>query len=212
MPLSAIINYAEMIKLLFSATLSPEVSLYLSRISDSADVMTNMVTQLLWVARLENPVESLSSVDMGEVIDVAVHRLNHAISTRGVTMKISPDLLPVLAHDVWMEEVMVNLISNAVKYMGEDNKSPIIRIRASQKGTVVRYEIEDNGIGIRAEDQSKLFQSFSRLNAVQSEGLGLGLVIVQRMIARLGGEIGVISYEGKGSCFWFTLPAPPPQS
>lgn len=210
-PLAAILNYAEMIKLLYGATLTPEVSIYLGNISESATLMKDMITHLLWIARLENPAESVYPVNMEEVIHSALRRLDYAITTRGVTimMETTPHFPPVLGHEVWLEEVIANLLSNAVKYIGEDNANPTIYIRALRVGNRIRYEVEDNGIGISPDDQAKLFHDFTRLYKVQAEGLGLGLAIVHRMVTRLSGDIGVISEGGQGSLFWFMLPAPP---
>jgi signal transduction histidine kinase len=66
--------------------------------------------------------------------------------------------------------------------------------------------VQDNGIGIDPKDQARLFEMFTRVHAVQVEGLGLGLSIVHRIVTRLGGQVGVISTPGAGSTFWFTLP------
>lgn len=210
-PLAAILNYAEMIKLLHSADLTPEVSGYISSISESANTMKDMITHLLWIARLENPEESVYAVNMEEVIHSALRRLDYAIQSRGVQIiaETTPHFPPVMGHEVWLEEVVANLLSNAVKYMGDDNPNPTIAIRAQRAGNRIRYEVEDNGIGISLDDQAKLFHDFTRLYKVQAEGLGLGLAIVHRMITRLSGEIGIISEVGKGSIFWFALPAPP---
>jgi signal transduction histidine kinase len=208
-PLSAIINYVEMIQLLFGTKVPPEVNQYLGNISHAADIMKDMITHLLWIARLENPIESVSPVDMNEVVEGAMHRLDYAIKSRGVKINIGHDLPPAMGLDVWLEEIMANLISNAVKYMGDDNPAPVIDVRGTRSGRLVRYEVQDNGIGISADDREKLFRNFSRLNKIQVEGLGLGLAIVHRMITQLGGKIGIKSEVGRGSVFWFTLPAPP---
>jgi signal transduction histidine kinase len=210
-PLAAILNYAEMIKLLYGASLTPEVSTYIGSISDSANVMKDMITHLLWIARLENPEESVYAVNMEQVIQSALRRLDYAINSRGVSIVIETPshFPPVLGHEVWLEEIVANLLSNAVKYIGENNPNPTIIIRSSRIGTHIRYEIEDNGIGISAEDQARLFHDFTRLYKVQAEGLGLGLAIVHRMVTRMSGDIGIVSEVGRGSLFWFALPVPP---
>lgn len=72
---------------------------------------------------------------------------------------------------------------------------------------MVRFWIEDNGPGLSAVDQSRLFAPFTQLDHSRSEGHGLGLSIVQRIVEKLGGSVGVESNVGQGSTFWFTLPA-----
>jgi signal transduction histidine kinase len=83
-------------------------------------------------------------------------------------------------------------------------------MRGIRQGNDVRYEVQDTGVGISPEDQARLFEKFSRLNTVKVEGLGLGLSIVRRMVGKLRGQVGVESVLGKGSTFWFRLPAAMP--
>lgn len=71
---------------------------------------------------------------------------------------------------------------------------------------MARYEIEDNGVGISPDDYERLFEMFTRLYTVKTDGFGLGLSIVHRIITRLKGQVGVESTPGGGSTFWFTLP------
>jgi len=70
----------------------------------------------------------------------------------------------------------------------------------------IQFWVQDNGPGLTAEQQSQLFTQFTRLHQVRVEGHGLGLSIVQRIVTKLGGEVGVESVVGQGSRFWFTLP------
>ncbi len=206
-PLAAIINYADIIRLLFDTSLVPDIDVYLSSISESASRMVDMITHLLWLARLEKPLESVGLVDMQPLFDSVFRRFEHLINKRGVRMAVETELLPVMGHEAWIEEVVANMISNAIKYIGDDNPAPCIWIRSYQVGNAVRYEIRYNGIGINADDQTKLFQSFTRLHKMEAEGIGLGLSIVQRIISRLTGTVGIESEPGAGSIFWFMLPA-----
>ena len=112
-----------------------------------------------------------------------------------------------MGHAQWIEEIFANLVSNAIKYMGKDNPDPRISIRGKPEGDMVRYEVCDTGVGIAPDDQARLFEMFTRLHTVNAEGLGLGLSIVHRIINKLNGQIGVESEVGKGSTFWFSLPA-----
>jgi signal transduction histidine kinase len=112
-----------------------------------------------------------------------------------------------MGHTQWIEEVFANLISNAIKYMGKDNPVPSITITGFQIHNLVRYEVRDTGVGISPKDQAHLFEMFTRLHTVEADGLGLGLSIVRRIISKLNGQLGVESERGKGSAFWFTIPA-----
>jgi signal transduction histidine kinase len=114
-----------------------------------------------------------------------------------------------MGYGPWIEEVFANLISNAIKYIGKDNPEPRIIVRGSRVGSIVRYEVKDNGLGISEKDQERLFEMFSRFHTGEASGLGLGMSIVQRIVDRLNGQLGVESALGKGSSFWFALAAAP---
>jgi signal transduction histidine kinase len=104
-----------------------------------------------------------------------------------------------------VEEVWVNYISNAIKYGG---RPPRVQLGATvQSNGMVSFWVRDNGPGIAPEDQRQLFIPFTKLHQVQIEGHGLGLSIVQRIVERLGGEVGIESEVGQGSTFFFALPA-----
>lgn len=208
-PLAAIIAYADVIKMLMIDDIPSEAAQYLTGIVDSSTAMSDMITRLLWLARLEHPSLSVGVVPIMPVINAALMRLQYHLRRHDVTVRLQADYPSVMGHDVWIEEVFANLISNAIKYAGDDNRAPTIQIRAQVQGSKVRFEVQDNGIGISKEDQARLFASFSRLHKVNTEGLGLGLVIILRIITQLGGEVGIESEVGVGSTFWFTLPVSP---
>ena len=112
----------------------------------------------------------------------------------------------MLGNPVRLKQMVNHLIENAIKYIGADNTSPQVALGWSKHGEEVRYEVHDNGLGIRESEQSKLFAMFSRAHTGAARGHGIGLSIVHRIVKRLGGEVGVYSELGKGSTFWFTLP------
>jgi signal transduction histidine kinase len=112
-----------------------------------------------------------------------------------------------LGYGPWVEEAWVNYISNAIKYGG---RPPQVKLGAAkQEGGMVRFWVRDNGLGLKPEDQEKLFVPFTQLSQAQTEGHGLGLSITKRIVEKLGGDVGVESsgVPGKGSVFSFTLQA-----
>jgi signal transduction histidine kinase len=115
-----------------------------------------------------------------------------------------------MGYAPWLGHVFSNLLGNAVKYIGKDNPSPRIAIQGAVNERVARFEVEDNGLGISSNDQGALFDKFSRFHKAEAPGSGLGLTIVDMIIHRLGGKLGVTSEPGRGSTFWFELPAAPP--
>jgi two-component system, sensor histidine kinase ChiS len=116
------------------------------------------------------------------------------------------DRLPNACGDpLWVKEVWSNYLSNALKYGGTP---PSIEIGAELKNGMVEYWVKDNGEGMTKEEVSKLFAKATRLDKHrEKEGFGFGLLIVHRIVTKLGGEVGVDSEQGKGSRFWFTLPS-----
>jgi signal transduction histidine kinase len=117
---------------------------------------------------------------------------------------VVPNTWPVaLGHGPWVEEVWVNYLSNALKYGGQP---PRVELGATEQtdGTV-RFWVRDNGPGLTAEEQTRLFRLFTRLDRVRAKGHGLGLSIAQRIVEKLGGQVGVESEIGQGSVFSFTL-------
>ena len=104
----------------------------------------------------------------------------------------------------------LNYLSNALKYGGNENQAPVLQLGANRLGNgMVRFWVADNGPGISAVDQKRLFRAHTRVTSKKIKGEGLGLSIVWRIIKKSGGDVGVKSQEGNGSCFWFTLPEEP---
>jgi signal transduction histidine kinase len=107
-----------------------------------------------------------------------------------------------------MTQAVNNLISNALKFVAP-GATPRVRIRSEDRGSTVRFWVEDRGIGISAQNRdNKLFRVFERLGGDQYPGTGIGLAIVKRAADRMGGNVGVESEAGKGSRFWIELRSP----
>jgi PAS domain S-box-containing protein len=190
---------------------------HLEFISHSAQTMNNIVRELLLLASVREkediPREELK---MDEIVKNVLHRLEYSINEFGAVIDI-PDRWPTaVGYSPWVEEVWVNYISNGIKYGGriEESIVPHLTLGADKKGnkpgsrlTMVRFWIKDNGPGLSEKEMAELFTPFERLHNVHTEGHGLGLSIVQRIVEKLGGGVSVESEIGVGSTFYFTLPA-----
>jgi signal transduction histidine kinase len=204
-PLSGIILGLDIIAMRGHGKLEEQVVSDLRLLKDGAKRMGHMIDNLLWLAKLRDVNEAIDKVDVTATAYAALDRFHHTLKEQKIAVEIGDGFPDAMGHPQWIQEVFANLISNAIKYMGEANEHPHITIRGCVQGKMARYEVVDNGVGIAPEDQARLFEAFTRLHTVKVDGLGLGLSIVHRIVTKLGGQVGVESEPGKGSTFWFTL-------
>ena len=142
---------------------------------------------------------------MNQIATFALQRFEAELKASPISVIIDKGMPPALGHEVWVEEVFANLISNAIKYRDKSSEHPQISIRGYQQDEMNRYEVIDNGIGIPVDKRKHIFDIFTRLEEVHADGHGLGLSIVLRIIRKLNGDVGVEN-TSEGTCIWFTLP------
>jgi len=205
-PLSLMIGYAEVLEQDF-ASLPPEaVQIYLNTIVQNGRKLSDMVDALLLLAGVRRMDVAKTTVDMAGIVAEVLERVRPLIEEYQPNI-VLPECWPeALGYGLWIEEVWINYISNALKYGG---RLPKLELGAeTQPDGMVRFWIQDNGPGLTPAEQDCLFIPFTRLDQVQVKGYGLGLSIVGRIVERLGGEVGVESagVPGQGSVFYFTLP------
>jgi signal transduction histidine kinase len=166
--------------------------------------MSEIIDSLLTLASISSEEIRLQPVDMRQVAGQALERLSPQIEAVGATLDLPESWPTVVGHAPWIEEMWVNYISNALKYGGSP---PVLSLGAEhQPDGAFMFWVRDNGPGIPLDEQPTLFEEFYRLDNHVS-GHGLGLSIVRRIALKLGGEVGVRSAAGAGSCFFFSLPA-----
>ena len=150
----------------------------------------------------------LEPLDMGAIVAEAQQRLTYLIEEYQVQF-VLPDTWPVaLGYSPWIEEVWANYISNGIKYGGTPPRLELGATVSDKADDLVHFWIHDNGPGLTADEQARLFTPFTQLNQIRANGHGLGLSIVRRILQKLGGKVGVESegIAGKGSTFIFSLP------
>jgi signal transduction histidine kinase len=203
-PLRAIQGFSELLVEEAGETLNTVGKRYAARISKSAQFMDALLRDLLAFSRISQQHVILSSVNLQSVVAAMLTGLQANIEENNATVESTGPWPEVLAHEPTLVQVLVNLISNALKFV-EPGVSPRVRLRAEQRAEFIRVWVEDNGIGIAPEYQEQIFGVFTRLNAEQYRGTGIGLAIVQKGVERMGGQVGVESAPQQGSRFWFEL-------
>ena len=174
------------------------------RISAAADKMYNLLEELLELSRVGLQAGPTEEVSLGEIAAEALEMVDGMVTERRVEVDIAPDLPRVLGDRTRLLEVYQNLLTNAMKYMG-DQSAPRIDVGLARNGSGGHLYVRDNGIGIEPRYHDKIFGLFERLDA-HEEGSGIGLAVVKRIIETHGGNIWVESAgAGKGSTFCFTL-------
>lgn len=171
--------------------------------------MQRLIDDLLDIARIEAGLSlDLQEVNLIDVLNRSQRNNQQQAKIKNIDLTVDlPTSLPhVSADPTRLEQVFNNLVSNAIKYTDPDG---IISIYAEVKQTVLRIYIEDNGMGIGAEDQAKIFERFYRIRRPETEsieGTGLGLAIVKSLVEAHDGKIDLKSVLGKGSTFRVTIP------
>ena len=203
-PLAIIIASSEAITDIGDLT-RKEMREFMEQIKSTAFEMNSIIDNLLLLAELRKVEAPAEPVNMGRVVAAIRKRLGYIIKKNQVQLILPKTWPEVTGYSPWIEEVWANYISNAIKYGGP---KPYVELGASlQEDGMVRFWVRDQGQGIPAEAQKRLFVPFSQVGKVHEAGHGLGLSIVRRIIEKLGGQVGVESQPGQGSMFFFTLPA-----
>jgi len=177
----------------------------MERISKATLRMDSLLKDLLELSRIGRLVNRLQDVPFEDLVDDALEIVHGQLEKRGVTLRVHPNLPLVHVDKARLTEVLQNLIDNAAKYMG-DQKEPVIEIGLDGYDTLDHpiFFVRDNGMGIAPEYHERIFRLFDKLD-VSSEGTGVGLALVKRIIEHHGGRIWVQSELGKGSTFFFSL-------
>lgn len=177
----------------------------MNRIHQATDKMQQLLDELLELSRIGRLVNPKEDIDLNVMAQDVAELVFGRINEGGIKMNIQPDLPVIRGDRPRIQEVFLNLVDNAAKFMG-NQEHPVIKIgvRDTPKGKAVF--VEDNGIGIKKEHFGKVFGLFDQLDP-KREGTGIGLALVQRIVETHGGKIWVDSEgQGLGTTFYLTLP------
>jgi signal transduction histidine kinase len=182
-----------------------ELMEFLQQIRSTSYEMDAIIDNLLLLSEIQKAQVPMEPINMAMVIVNVRKRLNKMIIEYQGHITFPRTWPSVNGYAPWIEEVWVNYISNALKYGGQP---PRIKLGISPLlDGMVRFWISDHGPGITPAEEAQLFSPFTQLGDRHESGHGLGLSIVRRIVEKLGGQVGVESQVGKGSLFYFTLPA-----
>jgi PAS domain S-box-containing protein len=178
------------------------------RIQEAVNKMHALLTELLELSRIGRMMSESEDIPFHDIVTDALDIVHGQLEASRVTVQTQPNLPIVHGDRQRLIEVLQNLLDNAAKYMG-DQPDPLITIgqHGEEDGNLIFF-VKDNGIGVAPEYHERIFGLFNKLNA-QSEGTGIGLALVKRIIEVHGGRIWVESELGEGSTFFFTLGSSP---
>jgi len=204
-PLRMVATYTELLAEHYSDAGDEKTEKYIRYAVEGANRMRQLVKDLLAYSRVGTRGGAPAEVDSGAVLRTVLDQLKVAIDESHA--EIVCDMLPVIYVDeMQIAQVFQNLIGNALKFRGD--QSPRIHIGALRTDDAWRFHVEDNGIGIDKPHTDVIFQMFQRLHERgRYDGSGIGLAIAKKIVERHGGRIWVKSELGKGSTFFFTMPA-----
>ena len=202
-PMRSISSFAGLLQSSYVDQLDARAHDWLGRVIGAVKQLQTLVRDLLNYSRLDSKERRFERIAMGTVFDDAVSLLGETVREAGA--EVSRDELPVVMGDrTQLVQLMANLIGNGLKYHGPE--APRVHVSTERRGDDWCIAVRDNGIGIAAEHQERIFDMFKRLHELgEYPGTGIGLAICRRVVHRHGGTIWVESEEGRGSVFYFTI-------
>jgi signal transduction histidine kinase len=181
---------------------------YVVRVTNAAQRMDGLIQDLLAYSRLSRTQLQTETVDLESVVDRVLLTFTPEIRAKHAVVEVGRPLPPVCAHPSTLEQVLANLVSNALKFVNPGT-TPRIRISAEERDGRVCTSVIDQGIGVDPQYHERIFGVFERLHGPETfPGTGIGLAIVRKGVERMGGRVGLESQPGKGSRFWFILQSP----
>lgn len=210
-PLNAILGFNDLLRGQFFGELNEKQLSYVDQIDSSSKHLLALISDLLDIAKIDAGTMDLSleNVPVEEFIYATQTMLNPQFKERDLNVNtyVDPAIGTIQADRRKWKQIMLNLLSNALKYTPPRGR---IDIRVTPESEdYIRVEVRDTGVGIKKDDIDKVFSDFyqsERIRDQQLGGTGIGLALTKRMVELHRGQIFAESEPGKGSCFWFTLP------
>lgn len=210
-PLNAIMGYNRLLSAEIYGPLAEDQKQALERMHKNAEHLLKLINDVLDISKMESGKASIDlfPIDLVQLIGEILTEMKPPADKKSLTLHYRPHKTPVVIESdpIKANQIITNLVSNAIKFTEQGSVSVEARDRSEKGG--VEVTVRDTGIGIRADELSKIFESFyqgEQAKEYSAEGSGLGLAIVKELVGLLQGEIAVESVHGKGSTFTLFLP------
>lgn len=204
-PLRTIKAFSQILLAEYQTQLAPRAQDYLQRIVSGAGLMSTLIENLLDYSQLSRAKLQLEQVNLSAIVLAALAQVETELQQQNAQVTVVEPLPTALAHRATLVQILLNLLTNAIKFVAPGVKLDL-RIWAETEADFVVLYMQDNGIGIAPENQEKIFGVFERLHSVETyPGTGIGLALVRKGSERMGAEIQVESKLGQGSRFAIKL-------
>lgn len=201
-PLNVIMGFSNLI---VTAATEEEKRMYAEVLENNCSLLLQLINDILDLSKIESGTLTFAEEEME--LNILLEELASAMRTRIVAEEVVLNCVTlsapcfVVAEKKRLSQVLINLLTNAIKFTTKDS----IRLGYEIHGKMLYFYVADTGCGFPESQKQKVFERFVRLDSAKP-GTGLGLAICRTIVEKMGGCIGVESEEGKGSCFWFTIP------
>ncbi|MFO1397248.1 MAG: GAF domain-containing protein [Burkholderiales bacterium] len=208
-PLNAIIGFSDVLAQRLFGEVNEKQAEYLADIMESGQHLLALINEVLDLSKIEagRMEVEIAPFDVKRALEAALALVRERAQRRGVTLTYTcdPRLGLLQADERKVKQVLLNLLSNALKFTPEGGR---VDVRGEIDGRYARISVADTGVGIAPADQDAVFEEFRQVGASsqKAEGTGLGLAIARKFVELHGGSMGLASAVGQGSTFWFTLP------
>ena len=203
-PLRMVSSFVGLLQKKLEGTLDDSSKQYMHFAIDGTDRMKILINDLLDYSRVGTNKEAFATVNLNDVMEYTLHVLKEKIDNNRALINIKP-LPEITANKTLIAQLLINLVSNALKYRGE--KDPEIEVGYTEEKELFTFYVKDNGIGIDPKYFDKIFVIFQRLHGKgEYSGTGIGLSTCKKIVETHHGKIWVTSEVGKGSTFYFTIP------
>ena len=201
-PLNVIMGFSNLI---VTAATEEEKRMYAEVLENNCSLLLQLINDILDLSKIESGTLTFAEEEME--LNILLVELASAMRTRIVAEEVILNCVTlsapcfVVAEKKRLSQVLINLLTNAIKFTTKGS----IRLGYEIHGKMLYFYVADTGCGFPESQKQKVFERFVRLDSAKP-GTGLGLAICRTIVEKMGGCIGVESEEGKGSCFWFTIP------